>query len=162
MRKPGSPKELEQLRLIAARLFDLKRPTVEIATAVGRDAQTIRAWKRLWLVGGIEALKAKPHPGRMPKLSADKWQQVLGMLQKSPKEHGIDAYLWTTTLMARLIKEQFSVDFHHDYIGEMLHTLGWSCQKPTKLARERDEQAIAGWKAQTWPALLKKVASERH
>jgi transposase len=160
MRIHGSPKELEQLRLVAARLFELKRPTQEIAKATDRDDQTIRAWRRAWNRGGVEALKAKAHPGRVPKLSATQWQEVLSMLACSPKEHGYDpAYLWTTTLIARLIRDRFGVTYHHDYVGEMLHHLGWSCQRPAKRARERDERAIATWRRREWPALLKKVAT---
>lgn len=60
--------------------------------------------------------------------------------------------------MARLIAEKFGVSYHHDYIGEMLHQLGWSCQRPAKQARERDDEAIERWRQVEWPAFLKKVA----
>jgi transposase len=123
MKKHGSQSELEQLRLIATRMFELDRPTAEIARVVDRDPQTIRHWRRVWKKQGAEGLKSKPHPGRPPKFSRQQWQEFLQLLQRSPKEHGYDAYLWTTSLMARLIKEKFDVDFHHDYIGEMLHKL---------------------------------------
>lgn len=145
--------------MVAARLFEMGRPNGEIAIATQADDQTVRAWKRKWRRGGVDALKAKVHPGRIPKLSAQQWRQVLSMLQRSPQEHGYDAYLWTTPLMARLIQEQFDVHYHHDYIGEMLHKLGWSCQRPAKRARERDENAIALWREQQWPALLKKAGT---
>jgi transposase len=163
MRKQGSPKELEQMRMVAARLFTLGRPTDEVAAAANADPQTVRAWRRVWRTGGEAALRAKPHPGRAPKLSAAQWQQVLAMLAQPPQAHGYaDAYLWTTTLMARLIRDRFGVTYHHDYVGEMLHKLGWSCQRPAKRARERDEQAIAAWRDREWPALLKKAGTAAH
>lgn len=159
MRVPGKAAELEQLRMVAARMFEMELPTQEIAQAVGRDDQTIRQWRRRWKEAGVEGLQAKPHPGRTPKLDRQRWEQVLEMLLHSPQEHGYNAHLWTTPLMARLIQEKFGVSYHHDYIGEMLHKLGWSCQRPAKQARERDEQAIAYWREMTWPELLKKVKS---
>jgi transposase len=159
-RRHGKPKELEQLRLVAARMFEMDRPTKEIATAVGRDEQTIRAWRRAWRASGVDGLRAKPHPGRTPKLSAEQWQEVLSMLLRSPREFGYaDAYLGTTTLMARLIWDQLGVAFHHDYVGEQLHRLGWSCQRPAKRAKERDGAAIQHWRDVTWPDLLKKAAT---
>jgi transposase len=158
-RRHGKPKELEQLRMVAARMFEMDRPTREIAKAVGRDDQTIRAWRRAWRARGIDGLRAKPHPGREPKLTAAQWQRVLSMLGRSPRDFGYDAYLWTTTLMARLIRDQLGVAFHHDYVGEMLHKLGWSCQRPAKRAKERDDAAIARWVGVTWPDLLKKAAT---
>jgi transposase len=159
-RRHGKPAELEQLRLVAARMFEMGRPSREIATATGRDEQTIRAWRRVWRKAGVDGLRAKPHPGRAPKLTAEQWQAVLSMLLRPPRDFGYaDAYLWTTTLMARLIWDHFGVDFHHDYVGEMLHKLGWSCQRPAKRAKERDEAAIQHWRDVTWPDLLKKVAT---
>src|SRR4051812_35237762 len=107
MRRHGSPAELEQLRFVAARMFAMDRPTKEIACALDRDDQTIRAWRRAWEKDPVDGLKAKTHEGRTPKLSKQQWQQVLVELGRSPQEHGYDAYLWTTTLMARLIKEKF-------------------------------------------------------
>jgi transposase len=150
---------LEQLRLIAMRMLELDRPPSEIAKVVDRDPQTIRHWKRVWQRQGAAGLKSKPHPGRPPKFSRQQWQKFLSMLECSPKDHGYNAYLWTTALMARLVQEKFGVKLNHDYIGEMLHKLGWSCQKPTKRARERDEQAIEHWRQVVWPELLKKAGS---
>ena len=146
------------MRLVAGRLFELGRPTAEIAHATGRRPQTVRAWRRAWRKDPA-TLRARTHPGRTPRLSPEQWQAVLVQLARSPQDHGYDAYLWTTTLMARMIKEKFDVDYHHDYVGEMLHKLGWSCQRPTKRSQERDEQAIALWQQETWPTLLKKVAT---
>jgi transposase len=160
MRRHGSPKELEQLRMVAARLFELQRPTKEIAAAVGRDEQTVRAWRRAWGAAGVEALRAKSHPGPVPKLSPQQRQDVLTMLGHAPAEYGYDdAPLWTTTLVARLIYDSYGVEHHHDYVGELLHALGWSYQTPTKRARERDDEAVAAWRRRDWPGHLKKVGT---
>jgi transposase len=159
-RRHGKPRELEQLRLVAARMFEIDRPTKEIATAVDRDEQTVRAWRRVWQARGMEGLRAKPHPGRVPKLSGAQWQLVLSMLARPPQEHGYaHAYLWTTALMARLIKREFGVDYHHDHVGEVLHRLGWSCQRPATWAKERDDAAVARWAAVEWPMILKKAVT---
>jgi len=37
----------------------------------------------------------------------------------------------------------------------MLQQLGWSVQRPTGRARERDEAAIATWKKKRWPEIKK-------
>ena len=46
-----------------------------------------------------------------------------------------------------LIRRCFGVEYHVDYVGTLLHKLGWSVQKPTLRARERDEAAIARWRS---------------
>jgi hypothetical protein len=37
-----------------------------------------------------------------------------------------------------------------------LCSLGWSCQRPTGRARQRDEAAIRRWKQVRWPQIKKK------
>ena len=40
-------------------------------------------------------------------------------------------------------------------IGRLLKSLGWSWQKPTKRALERDEKKIEKWKEEDWPRIKK-------
>jgi transposase len=54
-----------------------------------------------------------------------------------------------------LIRRLFAVDYHPDYLGTLLHRLGWSPQKPEQLARERRETEIARWRRECWPQLKK-------
>ncbi|MCC7519006.1 MAG: winged helix-turn-helix domain-containing protein, partial [Verrucomicrobiae bacterium] len=42
------------------------------------------------------------------------------------------------------------------HIYRLLQRLGWSCQRPTGRAIERNEDAIKAWKRQRWPELKKK------
>lgn len=143
--------------MVAARMFELDLPTDEIAHVVAKDDQTVRRWKRQWKAGGVEALKARPHPGSPPRLSRERWLEVIDLLGRPPRDYGFDAYLWTAALIGRLIEQKFNVTYHHDYVGEMLHKFNFSPQRPAKMARERDEAAIARWREVEWPALVKKV-----
>ena len=159
MRKPKSLAELEQLRMVACRLFELDRPTDEIAHAVASSPQTVRDWRRRWKAGGVEALKASVHPGPRPRMSQTQWGEVIGLLGAGPQAQGFDAYLWTAAMIGQLIERKYGVKYHHDYVGQMLHRYGWSPQRPAKQARERDEAAIAQWREVEWVALLKKASS---
>jgi transposase len=69
---------------------------------------------------------------------------------------GFATDLWTCPRVARLIEQRFRVHYHVDHVGRLLHALGWSPQKPTRRAIERDEEGIRRWIKQTWPALKKK------
>src|SRR5258706_52319 len=42
-----------------------------------------------------------------------------------------------------------------------LRSLAWTPQMPIRRALQRDEQAIARWRAQTWPKLLRRARRER-
>jgi transposase len=129
-----------------------------IATLLGVDDQTVRAWRRRYGKGGRAALASGKSTGRPVKLNNDQRQQLLALLIQGPAACGYgEAYLWTTRLIARLIEDRFGVSHHHDHVGVILHELGWSPQVPARRARERDEPRIAAFKDQLWPALLKKA-----
>lgn len=157
MRTSGSAVELERVRLIAARMFGRGARSRQIAGDLGVHVQTVRQWRRLWLKSGIDGLLHKPHPGRPALLSDAQKQELLQLLREEPTNHGFTRHFWTTAMIADLIRQKFGVDYHHDWVGEMLHALGMSWQKPMRRARERDEAKIAAWRSELWPALLKKV-----
>ena len=138
-------------------MFDRQKPSKEIASVLDVDDQTVRQWRRLYVRSGREALASRKPTGRPRKLTCEQKQQMLEMLKREPREFGLDTFLWTTKLIAKLVLDKFGVSHNHDHIGVILHELGWSPQIPARRARERDEQRIAAWREQTWPELEKKV-----
>lgn len=61
------------------------------------------------------------------------------------------------TLGARVraprFKRSFGVTYHPGHVWKVMRRLGWSLQRPTTRARERDEPAIARWSREDWPRL---------
>lgn len=160
MRKPGSPQQLEQVRLFAANMFEQQLDTRQIAASLGVDDQTVRRWRRLFRSQGRDGLLSSKHPGRKARLDFQQRQKLAELLLKTPIECGFDRYLWTQQLIADLIQREFGVVYHHDHVGRMLGAMGFTHQKPARRARERDEAKIEAWRSEFWPALLKKVPQE--
>lgn len=161
MRTQGSADRLEERRRIAVRMFERNDDSATIAEIVDTHPQTVRKWRREFERGGMEALKAKPHPGPPCRLSDSKKQELIGLLAEPPTAYGYDTYLWTTRLLSRLIYEKFNVEYHHDHVGVIMKQLGYSYQRPTKRARERDEQRIAAWRLETWPTIVRASKKRR-
>ena len=165
MRTKATREELERLRMIAADRFDDDddKTPAEIAAFLGVDDQTVREWRRAYRrAGGGDAgraaLKSRRPTGRPRKLTDAQRQELPALLEQGPAAHGYgEAYLWTTKLIARLIKDRFGVEHHHDHVGVILHELGVTPQVPARRAKERDEARITQWREELWPALLKKV-----
>jgi transposase len=72
MRPKGSAKELEVRRRLAGRLILEGKGIRKVARLVGASPSSVQRWKEAIKRGGMEALKAKPHPGRKPRLSTGK------------------------------------------------------------------------------------------
>ncbi len=158
MRPAGTPAELERRRLRAVELLAQGLPPVEVATngRRGSGAALRVDGKPPYRKKGRPALEARPACGRPPKLPASLTRRLERELLRGAQAAGFATDLWTCPRVARLIAQRFNVHYHVDHIGRLLHSLGWSPQKPTRRAVERDEEAIRRWIKQTWPALKKK------
>jgi transposase len=155
MRPSGAPEALEARRRIAARLFAQGKSLTEVAAAVGCSKSSASRWKQAWKKGGERALRPKPNPGAKPKLNDHQQRRLLAALQQGTAHWGYAPSGWTGPLVKHLIQRLFGVQYHVDYVGTLLHKLGWSPQKPERRARERNERAIARWHRDQWPRLKK-------
>ena len=156
MRPKGSGEELERRRKQAMALLEQGMKRAAVARSVGTSRASVTRWRQAYEAGGDEALAAKPHPGGKPRLTAGQRKRLVHMLLQGPRKHGYSTELWTLARVAELIAMEFGVQYHPSAVWHILRGLGWTCQKPERLARERDEQAVAQWRPQEWPRLKKR------
>jgi transposase len=128
---------------------------VEVAERVGVDRRSVRRWKAAYQNRGEKGIEAKPGPGRPAKLSAKNKNRLERILLKGARSAGFSTDLWTCPRIAQVIRKHFGVSYHVDHICRLLHAMGWSPQKPTRRAIERDEEAIAQWVKVQWPRAKK-------
>lgn len=158
MRPPGSAAELEARRRRAAEFFQERKPLRKIAALLGVSLSSVKRWKRTWKAEGVEGLAAKPHPGPEPKLSVKQRQALTKILLKGPVAAGYRTDLWTCARVSKVVRKQFGVSYHPAHMGRVLHDLGFSPQKPRRVAREQDPVAVEQWRKEDWPRIKKKPA----
>lgn len=146
---------LEARRRIAARLLAQGKTLTEVAAAVGASVSSVKRWNDALASGGMSALASKPHPGPPPRLTSADREFLLAALNAGASVWDFPTPEWTCQRVKMLIERLFRVNYHVDYVGTLLHQLGWSPQKPEHRARERDEAAIERWRRVEWPRLKK-------
>lgn len=156
MRPHGSPEELERRRKRAVELLSEGLAPVEVARMVGVDRRSVRRWKAAHQRGGVVGLRAKPAPGRPSRLQRETKAALEEVLQRGAQAAGFPTDLWTCPRVADVIRSRFGVHYHADHVGRLLHSLGWSPQKPQRQAVERDEEKVQTWIKQEWPRVKKK------
>ena len=156
MRPRGTKAQLEARRRMAIRLLQQQVSMRETARQVGSSLSSVERWKAEYETGGMAALRGKPDRGGPPKLSAAEQTALVGLLLQGPRAHGYPTELWTLARVAQVIERKFGVRYHTSGVWLLLRRLGWSCQKPERRARERDEAAIRRWRRVTWPKLRKR------
>jgi transposase len=127
----------------------------EVARRLGVAPSAVSQWKKARAEGGDEALVASIHPGPRPKLSPKECERLLKYLQQGPRKHGWSTELWTLPRIAELVERKFAVNYDQSGVWRLLVRLGWSCQKPERRARERDQPAIDRWRRSDWSRLKK-------
>ena len=156
MRPRGSAAVLEARRHRALRRLDEGRSLNEVARLLECAPSSVMRWRDAREAGGEAALRVRFSPGRPPKLSARERRRLVQLLLRGARAHGYTTDLWTTTRVARVIFREFRVRYHRAHVGRLLHSLGWSVQKPERRALERNEERIECWKRETWPHIKKK------
>ena len=155
MRLKGSAAELETRRRLAGRLLLEGRKIGEVAQIVAASKSSVRRWRQAMQKGGLEALKAKPHPGPKPRLNEKQKQRLVKTLLAGPCKAGYRTDLWTCPRVAEVIAKTFGVKYHPAHVWKILRSLGWTPQKPEQRARERNEADIRRWRRQEWPRIKK-------
>jgi transposase len=111
----------------------------------------VSRWAQQLEAAGVPGLRKAGRAGRKPRLRAEDLQRIERGLKRGPEALGYETGLWTARRVAHLIEEECRVRYHASQAWRILRQLGWSCQRPTGRALERDEEKIRTWKQKRWP-----------
>lgn len=152
--------ELEKRRFEAIRLWERGERPSAIARQLHVVRQTVGRWVKQCRIQGKASLKKAGRAGRKPRLTGKNRQRLEKLLLRGPERLGYETPLWTCPRVADLIEREFGVRYHPGHVWKLLIALGWSPQRPTGRARERNAEQIEHWKKKVWPALKKKPSAK--
>jgi putative transposase len=141
----------EKVRLQAAEWFAEGVTPPEVARRLRVSCNSAYAWRRRWRDGGKAALASRGPGGAVCRLSGAQLDRLRAALEAGPAVWGWgEDQRWTLERVAALIGRLFHVSYTLRGTSYLLHRLGYTPQVPVRRAAERDEDAIAAWRAQTW------------
>jgi len=148
-------RQLQERRDRAAALFEQGLSQSEVARRMGVTTATACRWQHAWKKKGSAGLRLLGRLGRRPELTDTQREKLSAAMLEGALARGFSTDLWTLPRIAELIDRMFAVRYHPGHVWRVMQRLGWSLQRPTTRARERDEEAIASWRRRDWPRLKK-------
>ena len=142
------------MRLQAAQMYEHGVSPVRVAHRLRVSTMSAYQWRRRWRAGGGAALASRGPGGAVCRLNAGQPARLRAALEGGPAVWGWDQdQRWTLARVATLIARLFHVRYTLRGTSYLLHHLGYTPQVPLHRAAERDQAAIAAWKATTWVKL---------
>jgi len=152
---------LEAMRLRAVDAVAQGQRPEDVAAALGMGRGTVYGWLAKYREGGTAALRARPVPGRPPKLSGEQMRRLYALVAGSnPQQLQLEFALWTRELVRELIRREFAVSLSAVSVGRLLRTLGLSPQRPLWRAWQADPEAVQRWKDEDFPAIRAAARAE--
>ncbi len=146
--------QLQQRRLRAAELFASGVHQAEVARQLGVSRQAVSTWHGRWTAGGSAALASRGPTGPSPRLDDAALAVIEQALKRGAVANGFVGEVWTCERIALVIERLTGVGHHPAHVWAILsYRLGWSVQRPRRVATERDQAAIERWVAADWPRI---------
>uniref|UniRef100_UPI001BDD7648 IS630 family transposase n=1 Tax=Pseudonocardia sp. H11422 TaxID=2835866 RepID=UPI001BDD7648 len=152
---------LEVLRLRAVEQVQAGAHPEDVAETLGLHRKTVYGWLAKFREGGRDALRAKPVPGRPPKLSGSQIARLYEMIVGAdPRQLSFAFALWTREMVRQVIRREFGVAVSVVSVGRLLRTMGLSPQRPLYRAYQQNPEAVARWTDEQFPAIRAAAKAE--
>jgi len=146
--------ELTELRKRGVYAVQDGQPPKVVAKVLGIQRSTLFGWLARYRRGGWDALDARKRGGRPPKLTAKMLEWIYDTVtMKDPRQMKFPFALWTSLMVAELIRRQFGINLSKASVCRLLNQLGLSPQKPLWRAFQQDHERVQKWINEEYPKL---------
>jgi transposase len=83
-------------------------------------------------------------------------KQLGDLIDSGPVAYGLESGVWTSPMIAWVIAEEFGVHYHPGHVRKLLHSLGYSVQRPRRRLARANAWEQDRWHRHTYPNLKKK------
>lgn len=159
MRHKGTDAQLAVIRQRGLALLEQGKKTREVAELLSVAQRTVQRWRY-----EVEhpRKRARRGPGRPRKLSDKQMQRLEKALDRGAYAFGYAEDYWTLDRIAQVIWQLFEVRYTPSAVWHVMQRMGWSSQRPQRVALQRDDEAIEQWKKEELPRIKKVPPTGRY
>jgi putative transposase len=150
--------EFRNATLVLMSHYSLGHTKTSIARELGCSISTIDLIRARYRKEGIDGLREKSRPGRVPRVTAAYRKALRQTVQTLPASLGYGFTVWSIPRLNAHLKKITTLSFSDGHLTRLLHEEGFSLQRPKHTTKgKRDEEAYQ--KAATRLERLKKRPS---
>ena len=142
-------------RIMAIRLNAQGHTAGDISRLLNVHRSSATLWLQHWMEFGLEGLLEGQRSGRPSALDEKEQSELHDILESGPIAYGFSSGVWTSPMIAQVIAKEFGVEYHPGHVRKLLHSLGFSVQRPRKKLARADEEKQSRWRRYTLPRLKK-------
>jgi transposase len=146
---------LEHRRREAGKLFHEGISQACVAQRLGVSPAAACKWYAQWRQAGQDGLRSQGPPGAAPKLAQRQRERLKQIIEQGPLQAGYATDFWTLARIRAVARKRLGIELGIGTVWRTVTALGFSCQKPERRAKERDEKAIRDWQLSAFPKLKK-------
>ena len=99
--------------------------------------------------------------GTRSKISKNQEEELKSkILSHTPDELGMDYTLWNSKVVQEYIESNYLYQYNRRSIRKIMNRLGFTSQKPIKLAYQRNPEKIKEWLTVTYPEIKSRAMKE--
>lgn len=117
----------------------------QIASRLARSPRFVDEWAARYRRNGVDALRPRKQPGRRPKLTAEREQQLTARLDAGPRD-GDGVCTLRGKDVCRIVEQEFNVVHTLGGICDVLRRIGYSSLMPRQRHKKNDPAAMQTFK----------------
>lgn len=142
----------EYIRNQVVKAIKAGRHPRDVAEIFGISERHVYRILAAYFSGGKNALLTKKSTGRPCKLSVDEIQWLeQAIREQTPCQFKFEFALWTLRTVQQLIRDRFDKELSISATRQLLHSLGFTPQKPRLKAWQQDDALVQQWHQQDFP-----------
>lgn len=104
----------------------------DIAKLLDAPRSKVSQWLSHYEQFGFDGLLEGQRSGRPAELTLQQQGQLKDIVESGPTAWGFLSGVWSAPMVARVIAEEFGIDYTARHVGRLLHQLGFSVQRPRR------------------------------
>jgi transposase len=130
-----------------------------IARLVREDEETVRRWRKRWMVEGIDGLQDRPMPGGPAKIADAYRERLLAVVRHRPRSPGRPSSLWTLQRLADYLAEATGLRLSDETVRVALEAGGIVLSRPQPTVTSPDPEYRVNTRRSSGPTTISRRAT---